>query len=353
MKILMDGRNRGAGENGKCYGVNIEQPCSLKFLSQTKKLTNKFIKLVLAIFFIVATTGFKYIDKLDDNISRSFVANDITQIDTLELNPHTNIKKQEYESTIKEFRDFMLENQILFDDISREEFKYECNKLIQNSKDRSILDTNLDLQKIMAKLNQGHVQILSYFENSYSNLIVSKFRDGYYIMGSLHDDIIGSKIIAINGHDIEDVMKSIAKYSSAENKSFKENRASQYVMMMNILKRENIINNAKINLTLEKENKKYKRTIEPTTFDKIVLNGFKIGYSEKLYMFYLSDFYENNLGDKFKQLSPIQYFKGNNELYYNELKRNSLIVHYNSAIEYNDGNIYKFIEDFDQKIKKI
>lgn len=69
----------------------------------------------------------------------------------------------------------------MFDNVSREEFKLECNSFIKNAKVKSLLDMQYDMKLLMSKLGQGHVQIVSNYENSYSNIILEKFRDGYYV----------------------------------------------------------------------------------------------------------------------------------------------------------------------------
>lgn len=213
----------------------------------------RIVKLVVVMIFIITTTSFKYIDKFDEDTTRMYISNEnINKLETIDINPQDKISTAEYKEVMKEFRDFMVENHILFDNVSREEFKLECNSFIKNDKVKSLLDMQYDMRLLMSMLGQGHVQIVSNYENSYSNIILEKFRDGYYVFASSQNDIIGSQVLEINGIDIGEVIKRISKYVSAENKSFENKIACQNIIMMNLLRKENIVKDNNIKLTLKK-----------------------------------------------------------------------------------------------------
>lgn len=213
----------------------------------------RIVKLVVVMIFIITTTSFKYIDKFDEDTTRMYISNEnINKLETIDINPQDKISTAEYKEVMKEFRDFMVENHILFDNVSREEFKLECNSFIKNDKVKSLLDMQYDMRLLMSMLGQGHVQIVSNYENSYSNIILEKFRDGYYVFASSQNDIIGSQVLEINGIDIDEVIKRISKYVSAENKSFGNKIACQNIIMMNLLRKENIVKDNNIKLTLKK-----------------------------------------------------------------------------------------------------
>ena len=92
----------------------------------------------------MTTTGFKYIDKFDEDTTRMYISNEnINKLETVDINPQDKIDIEEYKEIMKEFRDFMVENHILFDNVSREEFKRECNNIIRNANTKSLLDLSL------------------------------------------------------------------------------------------------------------------------------------------------------------------------------------------------------------------
>ncbi|MBS6927381.1 MAG: hypothetical protein KH152_02555 [Finegoldia magna] len=365
MKVPMDARNHGAGTNSngacsinepssvnlscRCYGVNVEN-CWIKLFNKKMNQKNKIINLIVVMILIITTTGFKYIDKFDEDTTRMYISNEnINKLETVDINPQDKINIDEYKEVMKEFRDFMLENHILFDNVSREEFKLECNSFIKNAKVKSLLDMQYDMKLLMSKLGQGHVQIVSNYENSYSNIILEKFRDGYYVFAGSQNDIIGSQVLEINGIDIDEVIKHISKYVSAENESFRNKVACQNIIMMNLLRKENIAKDNNIKLTLKKDNNKYYYTVKSSDFKKIKVNKIEIN-NKNFFTFNIGEFYFNNLKDEFKKIKPIPINKPKNKLYYNEIKNNSLIVHYDSALENENSSIYELEKDFNEKL---
>ena len=365
MKLLLDGRNPVVETNNNdacsitesncgnlscnCFEINCEN-CRIKLFNEKMNFKNKIINLLVVIIFIMTTTGFKYIDKFDEDTTRMYISNEnINKLETVDINPQDKIDIEEYKEIMKEFRDFMVENHILYDNVSREEFKRECNNIIRNANTKSLLDMQYDMKLLMAKLGQGHVQVISDYENSYSNIILEKFRDGYYVFASSQNDIIGSQVLEINGINIDEVIKRISNYVSGENESFRNKVACQNIMMMNLMKKENITKDDNIRLTLKKDNNKYHYYIKSSYFPKIKVNKIEINNKE-FFTFNIGEFYFNNLKDEFNKIRPIPKNKPKNKLYYNEIKNNSLIVHYDSALENENSSIYELEKDFYEKL---
>lgn len=320
MKLLLDGRNPGVETNNNdagsitesncgnlscnCFGINCEN-FRIKLFIDKINFKNKIINLLVVIIFIMTTTGFKYIDKFDEDTTRMYISNEnINKLETVDINPQDKIYIEEYKEIMKEFRDFMVENHILFDNVSRQEFKRECNNIIRNANTKSLLDMQYDMKLLMAKLGQGHVQVISDYENSYSNIILEKFRDGYYVFASSQNDIIGSKVLEINGINIDEVIKRISNYVSGENESFRNKVACQNIIMMNLLRKENITKDHNIRLTLKKDNNKYNYDIKSSDFPKIKVNKIEIN-NKQFFTFNIGEFYFNNLKDEFIKIRPI------------------------------------------------
>ena len=128
MKLLLEGRNPGVEINNNdtysiteancvnlscnCFGINCEN-CRIKLFNEKMNLKNKIINLLVVIIIIMITTGFKYIDKFDEDTTRMYISNEnINKLETVDINPQDKIDIEEYKEIMKEFRDFMVENHI-------------------------------------------------------------------------------------------------------------------------------------------------------------------------------------------------------------------------------------------------
>lgn len=73
----------------------------------------------------------------------------------------------------------------------------------------------------------------------------------------------------INGINIDEVIKRISNYVSGENESFRNKVACQDIMMMHLLRKENITKDYNIRLTLKKDNNNYNYDIKSSDFPKL------------------------------------------------------------------------------------
>lgn len=66
---------------------------------------NKIINLIVVMILIITTTGFKYIDKFDEDTTRMYISNEnINKLETVDINPQDKINIDEYKEVMKEFR---------------------------------------------------------------------------------------------------------------------------------------------------------------------------------------------------------------------------------------------------------
>lgn len=188
-----------------------------------KKLINFITKTILSLIFLNFCSAFTYsnnIEDVPDYIKEDLLEN-VNLKDKIHVNLNTKISQEEYETTIKDVENFLKENHVIFNNTSREEFSKECDKFIKDKKEHTIVDTVLDLNVLASSLKQGHLGFRSGFFTELLPIDLIMFNDGYYIKKCVKEDndMLGSKLLAINNTSIEEVEAKVSKYFLGENKN--------------------------------------------------------------------------------------------------------------------------------------
>ncbi len=318
-------------------------------------IKRKYLKLIVSIIFIIFASSFNYeniVQKVPSYMLDNMYSVDGESSKTEELvNLNNLISQQEYENTIKGIEKFVLENHVLFDAISREDFSKECKKSIQNQKPHTIIDTQMECKKLLSSLRQGHFGIRTDYFTEILPIRFMKFKDGYYICYSEDNrNILTSKILAINEVPIEKVIDKVSKYFYGENKTYNELNTIGRIKYCDFLKKENIVNSEKIKLKLEKDEKIYNKEITPIKTGNWKFKKIKSDYNE----IYEQTGFENI--DEFKKIDNIYiepldkiYFK--EKLFYTQNRSDSLIIHFNSCTENENYNINKFAKELNDNLK--
>ncbi|MDU2545060.1 MAG: hypothetical protein E7D13_02905, partial [Finegoldia magna] len=254
-------------------------------LKESKINTNKkmYLKLVVSIIFIILTSGFNY----DNSVQKvpSYMLDKMYSIDgeygeTEDINLKDEISQEEYKNTIEGIEKFVLENHVLFDSISRQDFSKECKKAIQNEKAHTIIDTQMECKRLISSLRQGHFGISNDYYTEILPIRFMKFKDGYYIYYSDNKDVAAAKILDINGVPIKKVIEKVSKYFYGENKIFTETNSMRGIMYYDFLKKENIVNGEKVQFKLKKNGKTYYKEITPIKTGKWKFKKIKSDFNE-------------------------------------------------------------------------
>ena len=220
----------------------------------------------------------------------------------------------------------MLENHVLFDSISRQDFSKDCKKAIQNEKAHTIIDTQMECKRLISSLRQGHFGISNDYYTEILPIRFMKFKDGYYIYYSdNYKDVTAAKILDINGVPIKKVIEKVSKYFYGENKIFTETNSMRGIMHYDFLKKENIVNGEKVQFKLEKNGKTYKDI------------GFENIHEVKKI---------SNI-----TINPLDKICIREKLFYLQNKNDSLIIHFNSCTENDQYSINKFEKELNQNLK--
>lgn len=230
------------------------------------KLIRFITKTLLSLLFLTFCSGFTYsnnVQEVPDYIEEDILKGNIKLEDKTNVKLKSKISQEEYENTIKEVENFLIENHVIFTNTSREEFSTECDKFIKNKKEHTIIDTLLDLKVIISSLKQGHLGLESNYFTEILPIKLSEFSDGVYITTSYKNDIdiLGSKLLGINDISITEVESKLFKYAYGENKNFRHISSIGNLVILDMLKRENIVKGQKIKLELKKNGKIFYKNI--------------------------------------------------------------------------------------------
>lgn len=153
----------------------------VSIINKSKKI---YLKLVLSIIFIILTSGFNHdtsVQKIPSYMLDKMYSIDGEYGETEDINLKDEISQEEYKKTIEGIEKFVLDNHILFDSISRQDFSKECKKAIQNEKAHTIIDTQMECKRLISSLRQGHFGIRNDYYTEILPIRFMKFKDGYYI----------------------------------------------------------------------------------------------------------------------------------------------------------------------------
>lgn len=98
-------------------------------VSKINKSKKIYLKLVLSIIFIILTSDFNYdtsVQKIPSYMLDKMYSIDGEYGETEDINLKDEISQEEYKNTIEGIEKFVLDNHILFDSISRQDFSKEC-----------------------------------------------------------------------------------------------------------------------------------------------------------------------------------------------------------------------------------
>lgn len=160
----------------------------------------------------------------------------------------------------------------LFKKVSKETFDAEVEKLHQEIPSLAEHEIIVGLARIVSLFKYGHTAISLSSWNStgpvkFHRIPINfyQYNDGIYIQGvhKEYADVLGSKVVAIEGMAIEKALKAIRPVVPAENDQFFKSFGISSLGIPEVLHAQKITSQLKksISLTLEKEGKTFEKTI--------------------------------------------------------------------------------------------
>lgn len=316
------------------------------------QILSKIIKLVVVMIFFITTTSFVKQDEIITNSQQDLIdyinTSNIEKYDSKKIEGIKPINSYKYKTQVMGIRDFMINNQVFYYKANMDEITNSYNELLTDAENKTLLDLNLDLMKIISKYKQGHVSIYP-IDMKKSEVFIAEFNGKYYIVGANEqfNNLLGSEVISINNIKIEDIVDRLETYAVGENKSFRLRQQNSFLNSYGILKKENLIAEKQNIYELKTGDKIIKVDIPFVKSDDLIVSKLKINGRKTDILQYERKRTSNENNDSIK---PLSYPVDVNRLHYIETEGDNLILRYNSCTENDNYKIEKFTKDVCDKL---
>ena len=317
-----------------------------------RQTLSKMIKLAVVMIFFITTTSFVKQDEIITISQQDLIdyinTSNIEKYDSKKIEGIKPISSEKYKNQVRCIRDFMIDNHVYYEAQNIEEIRNSYNKLLNDSQNKTVLDLNLDLMKVISKYKQGHVTILP-IDMKKSEVFIAEFNEKYYIVeaNEQFNNLLGSEVISINNIKIKDIVDRLETYAIGENKSFRRRQQNYLLNSYGILKKENLIAEKQNIYELKTGDKIIKVDIPFVKSDDLIVSKLKINGRKTDILQYERKRTSNENNVSIKPLSnPVDV----NRLHYIETKGDKLILRYNSCTENDNYKIEKFTKDVCDKL---
>ena len=317
-----------------------------------RQTLSKMIKLAVVMIFFITTTSFVKQDEIITISQQDLIdyinTSNIEKYDSKKIEGIKPISSEKYKNQVRCIRDFMIDNHVYYEAQNIEEIRNSYNKLLNDSQNKTVLDLNLDLMKVISKYKQGHVTILP-IDMKKSEVFIAEFNEKYYIVeaNEQFNNLLGSEVISINNIKIKDIVDRLETYAIGENKSFRRRQQNYLLNSYGILKKENLIAEKQNIYELKTGDKIIKVVIPFVKSDDLIVSKLKINGRKTDILQYERKRTSNENNVSIKPLSnPVDV----NRLHYIETKGDKLILRYNSCTENDNYKIEKFTKDVCDKL---
>ena len=273
----------------------------------------------------------------------------VKQLGKIELN--RVLTKSEYEKDMKNFVNYYLEWQAYLGNSTREELEKLAEELLKTSDNKTVSDLNLDFAKLIANTHDGHTSAMYEIGKSCMPIKIRIINGDYYIINTTpeYEGLLYSKIIKFDDIDTKDITKRLYKYTSAENKYFKNTIIKDfYLYYGDALEKENIIKNGELKLQIETDGKKLNKTIKMIDLPDVKINKYHYENTDFSQIIYdMTDIAK----DKFIKNDKMRYMQMKPFYYY--INDNNLIIQYNNCYNTDKDNILEnMIEKMDKDVSQ-
>ena len=212
----------------------------------------------------------------------------------------------------------------LFHDLKEEDFNKEIQNLKNNLSELNDDEITIRLAQIIAMVGDAHTSLhLDFIQNTYP-IRLEWFEDDLRVIGTtiLNQNLLGKKLVSINGFPVSVILEKIKSFISYENDQWLKVNNVEYIVMPEILKFLNYINQDTAEFIFNDDNGNIiKQTLIPQVLNKNYIIPIK-----------------NTLA--IKPIS-LQQFNGenpfNNRYYWSTYVEDDKLIYfqYNKCIDYN------------------
>jgi len=165
-----------------------------------------------------------------------------------------------------------------FHSITENEFDQKISGLRNDAGSLDIKTFNYRLAEIVASIGDMHTR-MSMITDYHFPFKIFLFEEGFYIraVSSNNKELLGDKIISINGHPIESVFETLKKITSADNKIGYWNNTVSYLEIPDLLKFYGIIPdlNQNIPISFEKAGPVKIKPLKDVTSEENMIHVFQ------------------------------------------------------------------------------
>lgn len=317
-----------------------------------RQTLSKMIKLAVVMIFFITTTSFVKQDEMVKISQQDLIdlrsTNNIEEYDSSVIKVNDPISSEKYKNQVRCIRDFMIDNHVYYEAQNIDEITNSYNKLLNDSQNKTVLDLNLELMKVISKYKQGHVS-LNTVHNVRPSVVIQEINGKYYIIASVNQykNLIGAEAISINNIKIKDVLDRLEDYAIGENESFRNCTKNSLLNYHEILKKENVMTETKNIYELKTGGKIIKLDIPFEKSKDFIVSKLKIN-GRKTDLIKVNQ--KNEKNEEYITIKPLTLSVDKNKLHYIETKGDNLILRYNSCTENDNYKIEKFTKDVCNKL---
>jgi len=186
----------------------------------------------------------------------------------------TSFTAEQYREDLRFFQEHVHKNfPFLFKKTTKEAFDAAVDKLYTEIPQMADHEVLVGLVRLVAMFKYGHT-VLGYWEEKIPlhqlEVVLYEYDDGIFIQGVHKDyrDILGTKLVAIEGMPVKEVLKAMRPVVPAENESFVKAYGIHYLTFPEFLHAQGVIEkmSTTIEFTLEKDGVQFQQKLEAVPF---------------------------------------------------------------------------------------
>ncbi len=251
------------------------------------------------------------------------------------------LSQSDYETDLRNFV-FYFNDRTPVSQLDKKELEKERDILLIDTSNKTLMDLNLDIARIIAKSKNGHSSSVKDFGTSYLPIMIEKIGDKFYIIDATknYEHLLYKEIIKINDYDINDVYSRILQYCPGENEYIKQfNSKYYYAYYSDVYIKEKIIDGFEFKLAYIDNSKIQTEKLKLQKLDEVkilksnnnVLDDFSIEYKR-----------EQNPRDGFINFFKEKSSKSKNFYFYNV--DSNLVIKYNKCFDNEEFKISEMNE---------
>ncbi len=210
----------------------------MRYNKLQKRNVNRLLSMVLLLSIVLFSTSCQInIERIDDESENEKVEkvedvnNEEDKAETIDLGDEgketedvsfgSKLGDKEWLEDLEQLKhDISWYNTSPFERYGEEAFNTLYDEIYREIPNLSDSQREYRFRELIYSIGDGHIDMWTDEESNYSlPIMIDELKDGYFVINALkkHEDMIGEKIVTINGEKIEDIVTRLEKISNSEN----------------------------------------------------------------------------------------------------------------------------------------